>query len=214
MHSLFSATVANPLPRCLKFSGTLRGQTPPQLLKFFISLSKLSSLIFQLLKFIPHPLLKTLFILFLPLFRTVMVISSAMCNVDSWDLMSSCLAYVTPSNKLLCWIMYHMYISQVLPALWRLISALIVCHLNQDFCPCFVELPSLVLPAEIKSSAHPLFSAAYCSACQTLKMFWEKPTVMIFWRKKSRLLIYAHLSCNTWGAALGGVFACMWFMCM
>lgn len=112
-----------------------------------------------------------------------MVISSAMCNVDSWDLMSFCLAYVTPSNKLLCWIGYHMHISQVLPALWRCISALIVCHLNQDFCPCCVEIPSLVLPTEIKSSAHALFSAAYCSAYQTLERFWETLTPMIFWRR-------------------------------
>lgn len=164
-----------------------------------------------MLKFIHHPLLKTLFILFLPLFRTVMVISSAMCNIDSWDLMSSCLAYVTPSNKLLCWIMYHMYISQVLPALWRLISVLIMCHLNQDFCPCYVEFPSLVLPTEIKSSAHPLLSAAYCSAYQILKRFWQKSTLMIFWRKELCLLLDAHLCCSTWGAALGGGFTCNCF---
>lgn len=108
-----------------------------------------------------------------------MVISLAMCNVDSWDLMSSCLAYVAHSNKLLCWIMYHMY---YLPALWRLINALIMYHLNQDFSPCSVELSNLALPTKIKSSARTLFSAACCSVYQTLKRFWEKPIMMIFWR--------------------------------
>lgn len=113
---------------------TPTGLTLSWLVKFPHFPSKLfSSLIFQLLKLFCHPLLKTAFILFLPLFTTLRIISSAMCNVDSWDLMSSCLAYVTHSNKLFWWIMYHMYTSQVLPALWRFISALIVYHLNRDF---------------------------------------------------------------------------------
>lgn len=116
------------------FTDTPRGLIPSWLLQFPHFPSKLfSSLIFQLLKLFCHPLLKTAFFVFLPLFTTLGIISSAMCNVDSGDLMSSCLAYVTHSSKLLWWTMYHMYTSQVLPALWRLISALIVYHLNQDF---------------------------------------------------------------------------------
>lgn len=79
-----SVTVAKLHPRCLQFANTPRELTPSWLLKFPHLPSKLFySLILQLLKLFCHPLLKTAFILFLPLFTTVGIISSAMCNVDS-----------------------------------------------------------------------------------------------------------------------------------
>lgn len=42
----------------------------------------------------------------------------------------------------------------------------------------YIELPSLVLTMEIKSSSHPFFSAPHY---QTPKKFWETPTLLKTW---------------------------------
>lgn len=174
----------------------------------FISPRKLfSSLLFQLFKFVRHPLLKTIY-LFSSHFSELSWLSSQKCVIDSEDLMSSCLAYVTPANKLLCWIMYHMYIWKVVLELWSHITALMVCFLDQGFCPFRPSKYDATNWNKILSSPSLLWSILLCLS-HPENMCWEKPTVMICWGKKLCLLVDAHLCCNTC-VFLCDVFAYMW----